>query len=559
VEVKKLQSEQSENSAAPTIRPDPGRPTETIRITADNSKTSQRQGSVSDSSRQPRNGTERKNRPQVTESGTVSNPSITTADTVKSPGTSVAASSPAVSDSSTPLVRSGNSRRNRTATVIRNGEKGSGKRKNEPVIVTNEDIKVQPQISRPSRPERRRTDNRDRALQTQSHDNTVIALRTDNQEQAHRSGNPGSSGHRPDSRWSRLRTKITTQAEFNTQSRVSRSDGDSHSRRDGNRGRVVINNNNIHVERGDGNDHHRPYVSRHLFRDIRPIRSDHRWRPYGSSFIFRWSDSSCGRVILAPYDGYYGISYYYPTYHRRYLFVSLGGYWPYRYRYQRYYWYGCHPYYWYGSYAVSQPDRVVYDYTTYNYYNSTASVAPEAIASNDLIEDSTATDTPLPQTQADICFADAVNAFEQGRYEDAGELFRQAVLMSPEDEILPFTYTQALFASGDYALAAYVLREVMAKMPSEDPAVYFPRGLYKEDQILTDQIARLEYEITIEPFSTDYQLLLGYQCLGLGQWEKAVNALEQAARNPLNVNVVSKLLDIAETMEKDALDSATAP
>jgi hypothetical protein len=56
----------------------------------------------------------------------------------------------------------------------------------------------------------------------------------------------------------------------------------------------------------------------------------------------------------------------------------------------------------------------------------------------------------------------------------------------------------------------------------------------------------LEGAITI-----DYQLLLGYQCLGIGQWDKAVNAMEQASRNQLNVDVVTKLLDIAEKMEKD--------
>ena len=83
------------------------------------------------------------------------------------------------------------------------------------------------------------------------------------------------------------------------------------------------------------------------------IAGDH----HGSYFSFHWSDWSCGRVILAPYDDYYGISYYYPSYHRKYLFVSLGGYWPYSYRYQRYYWYGCHPYYWYGSDVVTRRRR----------------------------------------------------------------------------------------------------------------------------------------------------------------------------------------------------------
>ena len=124
---------------------------------------------------------------------------------------------------------------------------------------------------------------------------------------------------------------------------------------------------------------------------------------------------------------------------------------------------------------------------------------------------------------------------------------------------MPFTYTQALFASGDYALAAYVLREAMTKMPADEPAIYFPRGLYKDDQILLAQIAQLESAIAIEPFSTDYQLLLGYQYLGIAQWDKAVNALAQAARNPLNTGVVTKLVDIAEKMEKDTQEKQLPP
>ena len=261
-------------------------------------------------------------------------------------------------------------------------------------------------------------------------------------------------------------------------------------------------------------------------------------------------------AVISLSDG--GISYYYPGYHRQYLFVSLGGYWPYSYRYQRYYWYGCHPYYWYGTYAVYQPAAVVYDYTTYNYYNS-APVASETEVAAAPVDESVAADAPLPQTQADICFANAVNAFEEGLYGEAVEQFRQAILMSPDDEVLPFTYSQALFANGDYALAAYVLREAMAKIPAETPVAYFPRGLYKEDQILLDQIASLQNAIAIEPYCTDYQLLLGYQYLGLGQWDDAVIALEQAARSPLNVDVVTKLLDIAEKMENDTQNPIVAP
>jgi hypothetical protein len=567
VEAKQVQSEQGGNSVLPTSSPlRRDRVTETIGIVADNTKTKPQQDSRSDSNRQARSRVEITNQPQSKESksSTITSSSVTAADTGKSKETAVSSASQPKSDRSKTQIHSDNSRNIHNGTVIRYEGKKSEDRKVEPVVVKTEDITIQPRRSRPSQPDGQQPDHGDQSIKPRSKDisqtPSVIASRTDGLERAHRNVDPESPGRQSDSRWSRLRSKINDQADRDTRSRDGRTDRDDRIRQDENRGRVVVNNNNISVERGGRDDHQRPYVSRHLFSDIGHIRNDHRWNSCGSSFTFRWSDSSCGRVILSPYHNNYGISYYYPSYHRKYLFVSLGGYWPYSYRYQRYYWYGCHPYYWYGSDVVLSPSPVVYDYTTYNYYTTPAAVTTtEAAVTTDLAEDAAATDTPLPQTQADINFAGAVNAFEEGRYENATELFREALLQAPEDEIMPFTYTQALFASGNYALAAYVLREAMAKMPSDEPAIYFPRGLYKDDQTLVNQIAQLESAIVIEPFSTDYQLLLGYQYLGIAQWDKAVYALEQAARNPLNTGVVTKLLDIAEKMEKDVQPTVTAP
>jgi len=82
---------------------------------------------------------------------------------------------------------------------------------------------------------------------------------------------------------------------------------------------------------------------------------------------------SSGRRIGVPvyYDcgPWFGFRYVYPYYHRKYIFISLGGYWPFDYCYARYYWYGCHPYYWYGYYPVAQEVQGdTYNYYTYNYY-----------------------------------------------------------------------------------------------------------------------------------------------------------------------------------------------
>ena len=222
--------------------------------------------------------------------------------------------------------------------------------------------------------------------------------------------------------------------------------------------RIIINNDNrVIVQGAVTRQHPRPYISRHLFRDVSHLRRDRHWVNYGSSFYFGWSSSSYGVAVCLPYyrtsihygTPYYGMSYYYPRYHRKYVFVSIGGYWPYDYRYQRYYWYGCHPYYWYGSRVIYEPAPVTYN--TYNYYNTdnnTADTYGYGFSSSDQPyytlgnpkEDPV--DEPQFETPADLCFDHAVTLFAAGKYDEAVEQFRQAVLLSPDDVIVPFTYSR---------------------------------------------------------------------------------------------------------------------
>ncbi len=307
----------------------------------------------------------------------------------------------------------------------------------------------------------------------------------------------------------------------------------------------------------------RPYISRHLFRDVSHIRRDRHWVNHGSSFYFGWSSSSYGVAVCLPYyyssvyygSPSYGISYYYPNYHRKYVFVSIGGYWPHSYRYRRYYWYGCHPHYWYGSRVIYEPSRNV-TYNTYNYYNTdttgygfSSSSQPYYTLGNPK-EDPV--DEPQFQTAADLCFDHAVTLFAAGSYDVAVEQFREAVTLSPDDVILPFTYSQALFAEGDYAHAASVLRTAMLNIPEDELTIYYPRGLYEDEKVLTGQIDQLRIAVDKEPFASDYQLLLGYQYLGLGDLEKAHMPLMQAAKDPANEIAAGKLLELAAQLEAEA-------
>jgi len=255
---------------------------------------------------------------------------------------------------------------------------------------------------------------------------------------------------------------------------------------------------------------------------------------------------------------HYSVRYFYPYYHRRFVFVSLGGFWP-EYSYVRYYWYPSHYYTWYGYDPVAQEvSNDTYNYYTYNYYDT----QPDStgIAS---VDETTFADVreklaqqkaaePAAQTDADTLFDDGVKAFEGGSYAAAEEKFARAMAISPDDMILPFAYAQALMAQGKYFESADILRVVVQKSTPDKQGVFFPRGLYTDENILDEQIDRLTIEAAKNPADTDMQLLLGYQLLGIGETEKAIDPLNKANLDNRNFATVNVLLDLAEKIQAGA-------
>lgn len=253
--------------------------------------------------------------------------------------------------------------------------------------------------------------------------------------------------------------------------------------------------------------------------------------------------------------------YVYPYYHRKYVFVSLGGYWPIGYGYARYYWYGWHPYRWYGYYPPAyEVQGDTYNYYTYNYHDSeqTTSVSTGEAADGIKPVDHTtfadvreklATQTaeePEPETIVDEYFEKAVDAFEQGDYDVAVRNLRLATIREPNDIVLPFAYVQALFANEQYKEAVEVLREALSKLAADQEGVFFPRGLYPKDDILLEQIDALAKKA--EFFDSDLQLLLGYQLLGVGKFDEAIESLELASEGPENADAAAMLFNLLEKL-----------
>lgn len=262
------------------------------------------------------------------------------------------------------------------------------------------------------------------------------------------------------------------------------------------------------------------------------------------------------------------VRYVRPYYHRKYIFVSIGGYWPLTYRSTRYYWYGWHPYSWYGHYPTAyHVEGPEYNYYTYNNYYSSAGGGTTSYSTNyspaltpvdhttfeDVREKLTeqAAEEPESETLADKFFEDGVKAFEEGKYVDAASAFADAVNLEPDDVILPFAYAQALFASEQYARSAEILRLALAAMPADEQGLFFPRGLYQDDQVLLDQIEQLGDKAKIFSYDPDMALLLGYQLLGTEEYDQAREWLNSSANFEINKESSTLLLELLEQIESE--------
>jgi tetratricopeptide (TPR) repeat protein len=148
-----------------------------------------------------------------------------------------------------------------------------------------------------------------------------------------------------------------------------------------------------------------------------------------------------------------------------------------------------------------------------------------------------------------------VTSFEAGRYGEAAMAFASAMEMAPEDRILPFAYAQALFASQQYSDAAKVLRMALQNVSPDEQGVFYPRGLYGDDDVLFGQIETLLDKVETFGFDGDLQLLLGYHLLGVGETEYARTPLEQAGRDLNNAAASKVLLDLLNKIKAESTES----
>ena len=151
-----------------------------------------------------------------------------------------------------------------------------------------------------------------------------------------------------------------------------------------------------------------------------------------------------------------------------------------------------------------------------------------------------------------------VEAFATGDYAEAALRASDAVSAEPDDAVLPFVYTQSLFAHGRYTRAAAVLREALSSIDPDTQEIYYPLGLYPDENLLTEQIETLTSAVQAEPDNTDLQFLLGYQLLGADRLDQAREALQEAQNDYVNRDAAATLMEILERIRADDNEDAPA-
>ena len=334
----------------------------------------------------------------------------------------------------------------------------------------------------------------------------------------------------------------------------------------------------IHTRPGETASHISGARAPHRYTAARPPRVLYHDRPHQIAHTYHYDhafrdryDRLRHRVVWPRYScvvGYhhgprYSYRHFYPYYHRKYVFVSLGGYWPLSYTYRRYYWYGHHPYYWYGYYPLAREVNTgSYSYYTYNYYNNDSYSSAPATDSAVFEQLGQHPAEPAEATLVDAYFEEAVKGFEAGKYDLAVQKFARAMELAPEDMVLPFAYSQALMADMQYSEAVEVLRAALVKVSPDKEGVFYPRGLYPKEELLLAQIDDLAEKAEMFSSDADLQLLLGYQLLGIGQVDQALAPLMFASKdleNADSASVLLRLLEKIKTSNAEAEGAAPEP
>ena len=231
------------------------------------------------------------------------------------------------------------------------------------------------------------------------------------------------------------------------------------------------------------------------------------------------------------------------------------------------YYYSAWPYYYYSipyyQYNYPSPRYYYYEYyRTYDYPPRTYRQRQPGPPQDSSTGEPDKTSPPQTQTEdaaeyvgIDPRLEDIADAFAARDYENAARQANQALTDEPENAVLPFVYSQALFADGKYSQAADVLREAVRNLDAEKQELFYPLGFYPDEDVLKDQISNLSEAAAAQPSNADLKLLLGYQLLGVGRYDDALDALQKAQADYVNREAAAIMTDILERARSTSPDT----
>ena len=117
-----------------------------------------------------------------------------------------------------------------------------------------------------------------------------------------------------------------------------------------------------------------------------------------------------------------------------------------------------------------------------------------------------------PVAEADRVAEAAKKAFADGQYGRALELFRRAVVITPQDASAHFNVAQTAFALGKYRDAVEAIKAGVALRPDWADARFVARNLYsKKPAAFDDHLKALREAVTAFPEDPTLLFLLGHQ------------------------------------------------
>lgn len=139
--------------------------------------------------------------------------------------------------------------------------------------------------------------------------------------------------------------------------------------------------------------------------------------------------------------------------------------------------------------------------------------------------------------------------FRRGDYAEALNQAEQATAAEPDNPILGFAYTQALFANGRYDEAAEALRKSLNAVDMQKQGLFFGEILYPDPGVLNARIADLQQTAQVRPGSADLYLLLSYELMAAGRYDEVPQALRNA-QSYANLQAIDLLKEVLDEIRR---------